>query len=79
MEGWTWLVNSPKWHYFIYENGYRSLCGRWGLFVWPSLPGDVEQKNDNSPDNCKACVKKLARRKLAAPPPERAETGKESE
>jgi len=57
-QGWTYLYNSPKWHYFDSENGGRSLCGRWMLF---SL-GDLESGNDNSPDNCKACAKKLAKR-----------------
>ena len=55
-EGWTWLHNSKKWHYFV--DG-RSLCGRWMLFSNPGL----EQGNDDSPDNCKACSKKLITRK----------------
>jgi len=51
-EGWTWLINSRKWHYFV--NG-RSLCGKFMLFSIPKL----EQGNNNSPDNCMACRKKL--------------------
>ena len=55
-EGWTWLTNSKKWHYFI--DG-RSLCGRFMVLGRPEL----EQGNNNSSDNCKACVKKLEKRK----------------
>ena len=54
-EGWTWLIQTPKWHYFVER---RSLCGKWLLFGNPEL----EQGNDNSPDNCKACLKKLKKR-----------------
>jgi hypothetical protein len=51
-EGWTWLINSTKWHYF---KDRQSLCGKFLLL------GNIEleQGNDNSPDNCKACIKKL--------------------
>jgi hypothetical protein len=58
-EGWTWLINSKKWHYFV--NG-RSLCGKFGLIGRPEL----EQGNDDSPDNCTACRKKLKKRKNEA-------------
>jgi len=51
-EGWTWLINSTKWHYF--RNG-KSLCGKWMTFGNP----DLEQGNNNSPDNCKSCRNKL--------------------
>lgn len=48
-EGWTWLSNAPKWHYF---RECRSLCGRWICF------GD-ELINELHPDDqCKACTKK---------------------
>lgn len=57
-EGWTWLLNAKKWHYFV--DG-RSLCKRWLLFTTPKL----EQGNDNSPDNCINCLKKLIVRKKA--------------
>lgn len=53
-EGWTWLVNTKKWHYF---RDSRSLCGKW-LYLGSS---DLEQGKDNSPDNCVACVRKLAK------------------
>lgn len=55
-EGWGWVHQSPKWHYFV--NG-RSLCSRWlGLGL-----GELEQGKDDSPDNCTACKKALQRRK----------------
>jgi len=57
-EGWTWLINSRKWHYFV---GPRSLCRRWALVGNPEL----EKGNDDSPDNCAACKRKLAERKQA--------------
>lgn len=59
-EGWTWLENSKKWHYFV--DG-RALCGRWLLVSTPKL----EQGNDDSPDNCLACQKKLIIRKKKMP------------
>lgn len=52
-EGWTYLTNSKVWHHFR-EDG-RSLCGKWLYFG----KAEFEQGNDNSPDNCKACIKKL--------------------
>jgi len=53
-EGWGWITNSPKWHYFV--DG-RSLCGKWiGL-------GELEQGNDGSPDNCTACKRALEKRR----------------
>lgn len=55
-EGWTWLRNSPKWHYFV--DG-RSLCKRFMLFSTSKL----EQGQDESPDNCKSCMKALIKRK----------------
>jgi hypothetical protein len=51
-EGWTFLWNSPKWHYF--REG-RSLCGRFLLLGKPELGGGNEQ----SPDNCKGCLRKI--------------------
>ena len=55
-EGWGWLSNSPKWHYFV--DG-KSLCSKWALWGNPEL----SQGNDDSPDNCKACQKKLEKRR----------------
>jgi hypothetical protein len=52
-EGWTWLINARKWHYF--KDNSRSLCGRWLKMGNPTL----EQGNDKSPDNCKTCLRRL--------------------
>jgi hypothetical protein len=52
-EGWTWLHNATKWHYF--RNG-QSLCGRYMLFVHPEE--GYEQGGDDSADNCAACKRK---------------------
>lgn len=57
-EGWYYLSNSPKWHYF--RDG-RSLCGRWATFAKEGF----EQGNDGSPDNCMGCQKKLLKEKGA--------------
>lgn len=53
-EGWTYLTNSPKWHYF--RNG-QSLCKKYALLMMP----DLEVGNNNSPDNCKACQRQLSK------------------
>jgi len=55
-EGWALIFNSPKWHYM--RKG-RSLCGKWMIVGKLRL----EQGNDTSPDNCKACMKKLLKEK----------------
>ncbi len=54
IEGWTWLVNSKKWHYFSEQ---RSLCRKFALLRHPSE--GYEHGADDSPDNCAACRKKL--------------------
>lgn len=48
-EGWNWLWNATKWHYFGHDG--RSLCGRYLSFS----AQDAELGNDNSSSNCKAC------------------------
>ena len=55
-EGWGFPSQSRKWHYFT--NG-RSLCGKFGWFDKDHL----EDGNDNSPDNCKECKRRLEKRK----------------
>lgn len=59
-EGWTWLSNSNKWHYF---RNNTSLCNRFMLLA----VGDLEQGNDASPDNCMACRKKLEKERQLTP------------
>jgi len=55
-EGWTWFVNSIKWHYL--RDG-RSLCKKWLNVGNPQL----EQGNDDSIDNCAACCKRIEKEK----------------
>lgn len=55
MEGWTWLYNSKKWHYFV---DHKSLCRKWMLLI----ATDLQIGNDSSPDNCKQCQKLLVKR-----------------
>jgi len=58
-EGWGWLHNSRKWHYFV---GKTSLCGKWWA---PWIGDDLEQGNDDSSDNCAECKRRLKRRREA--------------
>ena len=57
-EGWNWLHNSRKWHYFGVDG--RSLCGGFALF---GSNADAETGNDDSKDNCAKCRRELAKRK----------------
>jgi len=53
-EGWTWLYNTPKWHYFINQ---ESLCKRWILFTKGAyLEPDMKSHRG---EYCKICQKKL--------------------
>lgn len=51
IEGWTWLQNSRKWHYF---RDTRSLCGKWSYLGLDNF----EKEGDDSPDNCAECRRK---------------------
>jgi hypothetical protein len=53
-EGWTWLHNATKWHYF---RNSRSLCGKW---MYLGDDNDLQKGKDRSPDNCSGCIAKLA-------------------
>lgn len=53
IEGWAWLSNATKWHYF---RDSRSLCRRW-MF----LGDELESGKDNSPDNCESCKRALVK------------------
>lgn len=58
-EGWGFPGGSRKAHYFIIDPGCsmaKSLCGKYGFYGGPT-----EQGNDDSPDNCSPCKKKLKR------------------
>lgn len=50
--GWGFPSNSKKAHYF---HGGRSLCSRWAYW------GHLEQGDDESPDNCRECVRRKKR------------------
>jgi len=54
-EGWVWFINTRKAHY-VKES--KSLCRRYMY-----LGSSFEQGKDDSPDNCSACKKKLAKLK----------------
>lgn len=56
IEGWTWLINARKWHYF--RNG-RSLCGQQMILKHPAEGYELD--NPNSPDNCPRCRAKLVK------------------
>ena len=61
-EGWTWLRNSRKWHYFERKTG-RSLCGGYLLF---SVPEDLEADTGPSKEDCAGCRRALDRRNQRA-------------
>lgn len=78
VEGWTWVRNSRKWHYY---RECRAICGGMMMFCHPSE--GYELGNDDSEDNCAACKRKLAAEKDRVPsnapaqprPAERSEAG----
>lgn len=51
-EGWGKSPVSRKWHFFAADG--RSLCGKIGFYFGPKEPGQ-----DDSPDNCAECRKRL--------------------
>lgn len=53
-EGWVGITNGRKYHYVIDND---TLCG---VVVWG---GEVELGNDDSPDNCSACKKRLSKKR----------------
>jgi hypothetical protein len=55
--GWKHLSNSRKWHYFSGDG--RSLCGG-----WLTLGASGEFGNDESPENCGKCRRRLAVRTI---------------
>lgn len=59
-EGWNYLFNTPKWHYF--RDG-RSLCKRWMIF---GDNADAQLGKNESPDNCKACRTALEKEQAKA-------------
>ena len=58
-EGWTWLLNADKFHYFV--DG-RSLCSKYMLL------GAFDQCDPRTDaDKCAACRKKLSRTRKGTP------------
>jgi len=57
-QGWKFLSNAKKAHYFI--DG-KSLCRKWMTFG-----SAFEDNNHTSPDNCPACQKKRVAKADAA-------------
>ncbi len=55
VEGWGWPMKSRKAHYFV--DG-RSLCGGWPYRGEPILSGP-----ESTPDDCKECTRRLAKRR----------------
>lgn len=58
-EGWGWPLLSRKAHYFAEDGslGKTSLCRKW------LYGGVLEQGDDDSPDNCTECRRRLEKRK----------------
>lgn len=52
--GWTWPLNMKQAHYFPEGHKGTSLCGK--VMYWGTL---FKLGNDQSPDNCEQCKKKL--------------------
>lgn len=53
MVGWWKPASSRSWHFFGADA--RSFCGK-----WMHMGAELQTGNDDSPDNCAACKKKLA-------------------
>ena len=51
MEGWTWLSDSSKWHFF---RGGMSLCRKWG---WPGTADMISDSEIFENNKCKACAR----------------------
>jgi hypothetical protein len=54
-DGEGWSRTPGKWHYFTADG--ISLCRKWHHFIAPREAG-----NDDSPDNCAECRRRLAKR-----------------
>ena len=59
-KGWAQPIGTKKFHYFV--DG-RALCGKWAFFG-RNLD---EDEGTTSPDDCKACAKKMEKRRAKAP------------
>ena len=63
-EGWTWVNNSPRWHYF---RGGISLCGAWqmGGSVSTGTPANLTPVVEQSDSNCARCRKRRRAERVA--------------
>ncbi len=61
-EGWGWLGNATKWHWFI-RSTRRSLCGRW-MFLDARM--ELEADGEASNKDCVECRRRLARKEARA-------------
>ena len=58
--GWWWAPGTRKAHY--YEAGQaKSLCTRYMSFLADVIAHEANDTGDDSPDNCAACVKMVAK------------------
>lgn len=58
-EGWTWLINSTKWHYFVNS---KSLCGKWMILA----DGDLVERDLRHTDLCRRCKRSFIARQAKA-------------
>lgn len=71
-EGWTdFNGQSRKFHYIPADDpGGRALCGKWGLSPFVANARELARLQPDtgapSPDDCKACRRKLDARRAAA-------------
>lgn len=69
-EGWTDFGGQSRKFHYIPADDPRALCGKWGLSPFVEAARErahlQEDTGAASPDDCKACRRKLDARKLAA-------------
>jgi len=56
-----WFVAGYKWHYMD-EDTWKSLCGRYSVLAYATALKNErtnEEMDENNPDLCKTCLKKL--------------------
>lgn len=51
-KGWVYIEGATKWHFLVWNEGGRTLCGRWLFMGGPHMLVD---EGHNSMENCKAC------------------------
>lgn len=58
-EGWAWLYNSRKWHFF---RNKQSLCGKFMLLGHPIDGYEIDR---DSPSDCAECKRRRAKENTA--------------